>query len=79
MWLEDYIKHYDSLNNTNNVHFYVSLGYYLDFVFKSKEEDLKQVILWKPCHNLNLMYDQILEKIDTYELLYNKINNFNSL
>lgn len=74
MWLEDYNKHYDSLDNKNNVQFYISLDNYLDFVFKSKEEDLKKVILWKPYNNLNLINDPILEKINTYKILYNKIN-----
>tara|TARA_B100001063_G_C16637918_1_gene489286 strand:+ start:233 stop:469 length:237 start_codon:yes stop_codon:yes gene_type:complete len=74
MWVEDYNKHYNSLDNKNNVQFYVSLNNYLDFVFKSKEEDLKQVVLWKPYNNLNLINDPILEKINTYKILYNKIN-----
>jgi len=75
MWVEDYNKHYNSLHNKNNdVQFYVSLDNYLDFVFKSKEEHLKQVVLWKPYNNLNLINDPILEKINTYKILYNKIN-----
>lgn len=69
MWQDEYYKKIALMNTSNDNDYYIRLDSYLDYIFSSKRDEIKTIVLIKIKRNFNLLNDPLLEKIKKYSKL----------